>query len=121
MWRFRSDNERSRSPDTRRPDVSLVAKVRLSDTHSGTSLHETATVNDFDFRIDADCTPTSDPALGSDCELASSADAATPGLIGEGWQMVLQTYRVRLSDSGVDGTLGNADDRTFAQQGIYVP
>ena len=44
-----------------------------------------------------------------------------PGSIGAGNNMIVQAFRVRVNDSGADGALGNADDRAFAQQGIYIP
>ena len=35
--------------------------------------------------------------------------------------MVLQAFRLRLNDSGANDAPGDADDRAFAQQGIYIP
>jgi hypothetical protein len=42
-------------------------------------------------------------------------------MIAEGRETVMQLFRIRLDDAGVDGVRGNNDDKTFAQQGIYVP
>jgi hypothetical protein len=35
--------------------------------------------------------------------------------------MVVQGFSVRVNDSGANATPGDADDRAFAQQGIFVP
>ena len=33
----------------------------------------------------------------------------------------MQSFRLRLNDSGPDNVRGNADDRLFEQQGIFEP
>ena len=39
-----------------------------------------------------------------------------------GWRFDLPpSMCLRLLDSGADGIRNNADDRTFATQGIYIP
>jgi hypothetical protein len=102
-------------------DVTLVERLRLSDAFNGPSQNDAGTANDFDFPVGADCAATPDPAVGSTCSVSTSADAVTPGSIREGREMVLQSFRLRLNDSGANGTRGDADDRAFAQQGVYVP
>ena len=34
---------------------------------------------------------------------------------------MLQTFRLRVNDSGLDGVRGSADDAIFATQGVFVP
>ena len=98
-----------------------MSKLRLTDTHNGPSLADPATVADFDFPLGMECLPTADPAVGSSCNLDTTADAGVPGTVKEGDNTVIQLFRVRLSDSGLNATRGDSDDRNFAIQGLYVP
>jgi hypothetical protein len=102
-------------------DLTLATKWRLSDTMNGAGADESGTLVDFDFTTPVVCSPSSDPALGSSCDVNTSADAIVPAVIQEGRSMVLQTFRARLLDSGVNSTPGDADDREFASQGVLVP
>jgi hypothetical protein len=34
---------------------------------------------------------------------------------------VIQSFRVRIDDSGANGVRGDSDDRIFATQGVFVP
>lgn len=108
-------------PSAANPDVTMVQKLRLSDTLNGGSQTDPGTTTDFEFPVPAQCAATADPAVGSACSVATSADAVTPGSIKEGRDMMLQVFRVRLNDSGANATRGDGDDRVFAQQGIYIP
>jgi hypothetical protein len=44
-----------------------------------------------------------------------------PGVIQEGKRTVIDVFRARLNDAGVNGVRGDSDDKLFAQQGYYVP
>jgi hypothetical protein len=101
-------------------DVTLVAKLRVSDTYNGASLEDPATVDDLEFRVPASCASSAGPQ-GSICSVNTSADAVTPSSIREGKSTALQVFRVRVNDSGTNGVRGDGDDRVFAQQGIYIP
>ena len=103
------------------PDATVVERFRLSDTDNGVAGLDPATTADFDLPVGVSCVATLDPTQGSDCSVSSTADAVNPGLIRELKSMVLQTFRVRVNDSGTNGTRGDSDDRIFAVQGIYVP
>jgi hypothetical protein len=65
------------------------------------------------------CTPTSDPAMGSMCALDTSADAVNPGAIKENKATVLQVFRLRLNDSGPNGVRSDSDDRLFATGDLH--
>jgi hypothetical protein len=99
----------------------LVERLRVSDSLNGPSLSDPATVVDPDFSVPIACVATASSPAGSDCDVATSANAVAPGMVREGKDMVLQAFRVRLNDAGANGTPGDSDDRVFAQQGIYVP
>jgi hypothetical protein len=108
------------APNASGADVTLVERWRLSDADNGAS-SDPATTVDFDFPVGADCVASADPARGSTCSASTTADSVMPGSIVEGKDMVVQVHRVRVDDSGANGTPNDADDRAFAQQGIFVP
>jgi uncharacterized repeat protein (TIGR01451 family) len=109
------------TPSASGPDVALTARIRLTDQLNGQSKKRPGTVVEFDFPVPADCAPTSDTQVGSTCSVSTTANAVVPKAIKESKQMVIQTFRLRLVDSGPDGVNGNSDDALFAQQGLYVP
>jgi CSLREA domain-containing protein len=108
-------------PNASGPDTTMVAKVRLTDTLNGSAQSDAATTVDFDFPVPGDCGSTPDPTVGANCSVTTSADSVIPGAVPEGRFMVVQVFRIRLKDSGPNGTRGDADDKGFAMQGIYVP
>jgi Tol biopolymer transport system component len=99
--------------------VTVITKLRITDTDNGAASTDPGTVADFDFSLPVFCFALAGPA-GGRCSYGTGADAVTPGMIKERKDMVLQIFRVRVNDSGADGVRGNADDRTFATQGIYI-
>ncbi len=108
-------------PSQAGPDVTLLAKWRMSDDTNGPNGDESGTPIDFDFPVPLACTATSDPATGSSCAASSSADAVIPNVIREAKSTVIQLFRARLVDAGANATPGDVDDREFAMQGVYVP
>jgi hypothetical protein len=108
-------------PNASGPDMTMVARWRLTDSFNGASASDPGTVSDTDYPVPISCTATADPTVGSDCTLASSANAVLPGTVKEGKHMVIEVFRARLNDAGADGVVGNADDRRIAMQGIYIP
>jgi hypothetical protein len=46
----------------------------------------------------------------------NSIELVSPGSSGD-----VQSFRVRIDDSGTNGVRGDSDDRIFATQGVYVP
>lgn len=109
------------APNPSGPDMTLYARLRLTDSDNGASGEDPGTVGDFDFAVPIDCTTTPSGAVGSDCFASTSADTITPGLIKEDKSTVLQTFRLRVNDSGANGIRGDADDAIFATQGIFEP
>jgi hypothetical protein len=109
------------TPNPSGPDVTLAAKWRITDTRNGPSSTDSATVSDFEFGVPVDLGASEDTNSGSECYVATSADAIVPDAIREGGNTVIDVFRVMMRDSGADGIRGNADDRQFAQQGSYIP
>lgn len=102
-------------------DVTMIPRLRLSDARNGISGSDSATTTDFDFPVPIGCAPTADPSRGSTCEVSSSADALVPDAIAEDRHTTVAAWKLWLFDSGTNGVRGDADDKQFAQQGIYVP
>jgi hypothetical protein len=109
------------NPNASGPDGTLVTRLRFTDRSNSPSGTSAGTATDLDFPVPFNCTPTSDPSLGSTCALDSSADAVTPGAVTENKATVLQVFRLRLNDSGPNGVRGDSDDRLFATEGLYIP
>jgi hypothetical protein len=109
------------APNPSGPDMTLVQRLRITDNANGGSDTERATTKDLDFAVPVDCVTTMDASIGSTCSTSTSATSLMPGVVVEGNQMNLQVFRVGVNDAGVDGVPGNANDRLFEQQGLFVP
>jgi hypothetical protein len=110
------------------PDLNAVAKLRISDHYNSSTGQPCAattscpgTTTDTDFSAPLNCVTTADPAVGSNCSAITSADAVTPGLVLEAKKADTAIFRVRVRDTGSNGSLGDGDDRDAFMQGIYVP
>jgi hypothetical protein len=102
------------------PDLTLVQRLRLTDSANGASGSDRATTTDLDFSVPVDCSPTTDAAIGSHCAVDTTANTIMPGAIVEGRQTTVQVFRVRLSDSGLNGVRGDGDDSLFEQEGLLA-
>jgi hypothetical protein len=100
-------------------ELTLVLKLRLTDSYNGASLDVPATVADFELGIPVDCVQYA-PGRESACNGYTSIDALQPGLIRENGATVIQTYIARVKDSGLNGIRGDSDDRQFGMQGYTV-
>lgn len=107
-------------PSPSGPDIAFVLKLRITDSYNGPSQTNPGTASDFDFTAPASCVPNPSPSVGSSCNLVSSSDFIVPDMIAEGKNTVIQVFRLRVNDSGTNGTQGDSDDRTFGTQGIYI-
>jgi Tol biopolymer transport system component len=108
------------------PDLTMVVRLRITDKRNcsppgcGAPYYRPGTTADVDFSVPLNCSDTVDPAIGATCSTGTSANAVAPGAILEGRQTVNDTFRIKINDAGPDLIAGNADDKLFAQQGIYV-
>jgi hypothetical protein len=108
------------NPNPSGADLTAVTRLRFTDKANGYG-GLPATATEYDFKIPIDCSSTADPTIGSTCSANTTANALVPGLIQEQRQTVVQTFRVRVDDSGANGVRGDSDDRIFATQGVFVP
>jgi hypothetical protein len=81
-----------------------------------------ATTQDFDIRIPAICTATSDPSTGGACSINTDLNVVYPGSIKDSKRMIIEVGQVRVLDGGDDGDTGTADGAAaFLAQGLFVP
>ena len=102
-------------------DLTLVEKIRWTDSYNGASGTDRGTVTDFDFSTPIDCATTSSTVIGSHCSVNTTANAVIPGMVKSGKAAVLNIFRIRINDSGPDNIRGNTDDKLFLQQGLFTP
>jgi hypothetical protein len=103
------------------PEMTYATRVRITDRSNGPSASDPATATDLDLSVPVDCVDTASTGVGATCAANTSIDAVTPGAIKEGTSAIFQVFRARLNDPGANGVRGDADDRIFAHQGIYIP
>jgi hypothetical protein len=109
------------NPNGSGADLTQAARIRLSDQANGYG-GVSATAGDVEFLVPIDCAPTADPSVGSNCSVNTTADSLMPGFTQEGRKAVVQVFRVRVYDSGLNGVReAGGDDKLFAHEGVFVP
>jgi Tol biopolymer transport system component len=110
------------------PDMTMAARLRITDKRSCAPpgctgpYYRPATTADFDISVPLSCVDTVPVAIGATCSVNTSADAVTAGAaIKESRQTVINLFRIRVIDAGVDLITGNADDKLFAMEGAFIP
>jgi len=115
------------NPNASGPDMGMDSRFRMSDMNSCSGLlcsgpyTSGATATDISFPVAVDCVGTSDPGIGSTCNVATSADAVNPSMVRVAKHTVVSLFRIIVRDAGPDGVRGNSDDKQFEQQGFFVP
>jgi hypothetical protein len=97
--------------------------ARLTDHYNGPSLTEAATVQDFPNPIQAPCSSTSDPSVGSICSISTCSVACIGPPRGDigGRRSVVEFTQVYVFDGGPDGQVSTADNAVFMRQGLFIP
>jgi predicted acyl esterase len=108
-------------PNPSGADMTAYVRVRLTDYSNGGSGNDPATTTDFDLGVPVTCVATVSGTVGSDCTVNTTMNAVTPGAFVANKKAVVQAFRVRLNDAGVNGTRGDGDDSLFEQQGFLAP
>jgi hypothetical protein len=111
--------------DTSGPSTSASA-VQITDKNnkldSGTTYDQPATVTPLAFPIPIGCTATpSDPGSGSTCNVQTTANTLFPGAAVAGKRAIWELGQLQVLDQGANGTPGDADDKLFEVQGVFVP
>jgi Tol biopolymer transport system component len=106
-------------PNPTGADLTEVTRLRITDSANGYG-GLAATASEYDFGVPIACSPTNNPR-GATCAANTTANTLIPGFVQEQKHAVVQAFRVRIDDSGVNGVRGDSDDRIFATQGVFVP
>jgi hypothetical protein len=114
--------------------VLLASVIRVTDKGNGPYGGGAATTENFEMSLPVDCTPTADTNTGSTCALNSTLDSLVPGLAWEGRRGMFSLLTMRIKDAGADGSItppagglgcppecGSGDERTFLDQGLFLP
>ncbi len=102
-------------------ELELRSRIRITDRRSGPGADEPATGEDIDFPVTVPCAATEDTTIGARCEIATTAEAITPGAVSEGARSIWQFGQPRVYDGGPDGLASTQDNTLFAVQGLFVP
>ena len=117
-FRFSLTDVRNRSGLADYPgELQVRGSLRITDTANGPAADQPSTVQDLFVPVNALCTPTPDQTIGATCEVVTTLDAVTPGLVDEGARAVWELRHVEVMDGGPDGDADTADN-TFAS---FVP
>jgi hypothetical protein len=89
----------------------------------------TATVLDLTFALPVGCTTTPASPNGSTCSLSTTIDTQVPTTVKELQRGIVSIQNLNGADEGPDGSIGPAcppfcgtgDERTFVDQGIFIP
>jgi len=107
------------------PGGSTGDALRITDANNQVlpdpAFNKAATVVPLAFPLPMDCANTVDPVLGSTCNVQTTANTLVPGAIVANKRADIELGQIQVLDKGTDGSAGNADDRVFAVQGIFVP
>jgi hypothetical protein len=102
-------------------ELRFVLGLRITDRYNGDSLDKPATAVDTTFGFDVSCAGTAG-SEGSDCNIATTADAITTDIARERQRAVWELSQVQVFDGGADGNADTAGDNTlFAVQGLFAP
>jgi hypothetical protein len=98
--------------------------LRLTDRSNGTNTvrFHPATAADASFGFSFGCASDPSPSIGGTCSIATSADAAVPGITPEFKRAIWQLGQVEVYDGGSDGDGDTTGDNTlFMTQGVFAP
>jgi hypothetical protein len=98
-----------------------VLPLRITDRYSGAYQDSAATTAQTPFGFNINCSATAGPE-GSDCNVATSADAVMSDSVREGQRGIWNVGQVQVFDGGADGDADTTGDNTlFAEQGTFAP
>src|SRR5919108_1143689 len=102
-------------------ELRALLGLRVTDRYNGARLNQPATVTDTVFGFNLNCVPTVGPE-GSNCNVATTADAVMTDVAREGERAVWGLDQVKVNDGGADADADTTGDNTlFAVQGLFAP
>jgi hypothetical protein len=103
-------------------ELRFRTSLRITDKQNGTAGTAGGTVQDFAFAFVIPCTATASTTVGSNCNLTTSLDTLTPGMVREGKRTVTHMSDILVYDGGADSDGDTQGDNTlFAWEGIFTP
>ena len=101
-------------------ELEALIGLRITDRLNGPTGTTPATIIDAPLRFVFACAPTA-ADIGGECNVTTSLDTITPGLITEGKRAVWQLAGLNVYDGGPDGDADTADNTLFAVEGLFAP
>jgi hypothetical protein len=98
-----------------------VLGLRITDRESGPAEDAPATVTDTSLPFTITCVSTVSDTTGGACNVATTADTITPGLVLEGRRSIWELSNIEIFDGGADGDVDTADNTLFVVQGLFAP
>jgi glucose/arabinose dehydrogenase/PKD repeat protein len=102
-------------------ELQVRVKVRVTDRLNGDSESQPGTLGDVVLPATVQCAATAATTIGGSCDLATTLDALTPGVVQAGARSVWEMGQVEVLDGGADGDVDTPGNAVFARQGIFVP
>jgi hypothetical protein len=105
-------------------EVQGNAQIRITDHWNAVAPGggpDAATVVDIPFPVTTPCTGTASTAIGSNCNITTTADTVVPGAVKELKRAIVELGQIHVNDGGVDGVVGTDPNTLFAVQGIFIP
>jgi len=105
-------------------EVQGDATIRITDHFNAVAAGggtDPATVVDIPFPVNTSCTQTANTAIGSQCNVNTSANAVVPGAVKDGKRAIVEIGQIQVRDGGVDGLVATEPNTLFAVQGIFIP
>jgi ectonucleotide pyrophosphatase/phosphodiesterase family member 5 len=102
-------------------ELRAVIGLRITDRYNGSALQNAATVTDTPLAFNFSCSVTAG-SDGARCNVATTADAVTTDIAGEGKRAIWELGQLQIYDGGADGDADTPGDNTlFAVQGLFAP
>jgi len=105
-------------------EVQGDATIRITDHFNAVAPGggtDAATVADIPFPVNTSCTSTTNTAIGSQCNVNTSANAVVPGAVKDNKRATVEIGQVQVRDGGPDGLVSTEPNTLFAVQGIFIP
>ena len=106
-------------------DIYMLTSLRITDRSNApsgsTTYQDSATGQDYQYFVIADCVQTGDTSIGGTCAVNTSFDALTPGAVLDAKRANIQINSISVADGGSDGVATTGPNNFFASPGIFVP
>ena len=105
-------------------EVQGDATIRITDHFNAVAPGggtDPATVVDIPFPVNTSCTSTTNTAIGSQCNVNTSANAVVPGAVKDTKRAIVEIGQIQVRDGGPDGLVSTEPNTLFAVQGIFIP